>query len=202
MASIVSAMACSSARSTRKASTWTSAATAVMNVVPLISASASLGAKRIGVSARGVERFERGQALPSELGLALPDQHARDVCGRHQVAARADRSVARHDRRHSAIQQRASASTSSLRTAEVPVTKVATRSSMAARTTSVGSGAPVAQPRWRDQVVLERLHLLRRERDPDVAADAGVDAVDALAALPATPPDARGPSRCACARRR
>jgi hypothetical protein len=32
------------------------------------------------------------------------------------------------------------------------------------------------------QVVLEQLHLIGCERDADVAADAGVDAVDALAA--------------------
>ena len=46
-----------------------------------------------------------------------------------------------------------SASTNSGRTAEAPVAKVAARSRAAARTTSRGSGWPVAQAMWRSRLL-------------------------------------------------
>ena len=50
------------------------------------------------------------------------------------------------------------------------------------------------------QVVLEQLHLLRLERDPDVPADAGVHAIDAFAArqqlFQPLPPQSDARARC------
>ena len=63
-ASIDSAIAQSSARSTRRASTHRSAATAVIMVVPLISARPSFGAKRMGSRPASLSASSAGMRRP------------------------------------------------------------------------------------------------------------------------------------------
>ena len=83
------------------------ASTAVEACVPLISASPSFGAERDRREARRAARAAApGTCAVAVPRLALADEHEREVRERREVAARADRAAARHDRVHAAVQQR------------------------------------------------------------------------------------------------
>ena len=172
----------SSARSTRNASTQSSAATAVITVVPLISASPSLGAKRMGLRPAASSASAAGMRRPCEFRLAHAHQHARDVGGGHQVARRAHRAVARHHRRDAAVQQRGQRvhqfrAHGGSAGRECGQAQQHGRAHHIVRERLPGGAGELAH-----QVVLQQLHLFGRERDAHVAAHAGIDAVDALAA--------------------
>ena len=142
------------------ASACTSAATAVMNVVPLISARASLGAKRRGAIPAAASASSAAMRPALEFGFALAYQNARDVGRGHQVARRAHAAVARHHRGDAAIEQRGKRFDQFDAHAGGAGRNVAMRSSAAARTMSAGSGGPVAQASLPHHVRLQRLHLV------------------------------------------
>ena len=142
-ASIESAAAMSAARASRSAPASASAATAVDTCVPLISASPSFGPSATGARPAARERVARPAcarvAVPH---LAFADQHERDVRERREVAARADRSAARHARMHAALSAAISASSVSRRMPEKPLASTLARSAIDARTARTGSGSP------------------------------------------------------------
>ena len=151
-------------------------------VVPLISARASLGAKRIGLQARAGQRFGGGQYAALEFGIAQAHQHARDIGGGHQVAARAHRTVARHHRRDAAVQQGGQGIhqfVAHRRGAGEEGGDAQQRGGAHHVARQRLSGGAGEMPH---DVVLQQLHLPGRERNADVAAHSRVDAVDALAA--------------------
>jgi hypothetical protein len=156
MASTESATAPSSARSTRNASIHRSDATAVMTVVPLMSASPSLGANRMGARPAAASASTAARRRPWNSASPIPTStRAMYAEGIKSPLAPTEpyRGTTGVTPRFSSA---ASASTISGRTAEAPVTKVATRSSVAVRTTSPGSGCPVAQERCRTRLSCRR----------------------------------------------
>ncbi len=66
---------------------------------------ALLGRERDRRQTGARERVGAGQVRPQVLGLALADQHQREVRERRQVAARADRAARRHARVHPRVEQ-------------------------------------------------------------------------------------------------
>ena len=107
---MVSAAMMSAARASRSAPASASASTAADACVPLMSARPSLGAEHDRRQPR------RGQRVRPVLGagavprLSLADQDERQMRQGRQVAARADRAAAGHERVHAAVDQRQSAS--------------------------------------------------------------------------------------------
>ena len=152
MASTESATPPSSARSTRNASIHTSDATAVMTVVPLMSASPSFGASRMGRNPAASSASTAARRRPWNSASPAPTStRAMYAEGIRSPLAPTDpyRGTTGVTPRFSSA---ASASTTSGRTADAPVAKVTARSSVAARTTSRGRGCPVAQPRCRSRL--------------------------------------------------
>ena len=127
------------------------------------------------------QRFFRGKAPALHLRFAEAHQHARDVGGRHQVPARAHRSVARHHRRHTAIQQSGQRVHYDVAHRRSPGCESDDAQQGRGAHHVIGQRLPGAACQVAHQIVLQRIHLLRRERNPDVAAHSGVDAVDPLA---------------------
>ena len=104
---------------------------------------AFLGGQRDRLQAGARQRLAARERLAAERRLALADQHQREVGERREVPGRADRSLARHDRRDAALEQLAAASsTSSTRTPECPRRSEDASSNSIPRTTSSGSGGP------------------------------------------------------------
>ena len=106
-ASSDSAAAMSAARASRSASASASAAIAVDDLRAVDEREPFLGVEH--APARGRPRraprapASRARAVPD---LALADQHQRQVRERRQIAARADRPAAGHERMHAAVEQR------------------------------------------------------------------------------------------------
>ena len=105
--SIESAAATSAARASRSAPATASAATAVDGCVPLMSASPSFGPSVTGDSPARRERLPSAahRRIVTHPGVALADEHERQVGERGEVAARADRSAARHARVDAAVEE-------------------------------------------------------------------------------------------------
>ncbi len=96
----------SAAAASRSARKTPSAAMPVMTCVPLMSASPSFGAELDRSQSGALERDVAWQPLAVKERLALADQHERHVRERGEIAARADRALARHDRRDAAVEHR------------------------------------------------------------------------------------------------
>ena len=129
----------------------------------------------------GAQGFIGRHAAALVVDLAHAEQRARDVGGRHQVAARAHRSITRDHRDHAAIQQLlqrgdqfpAHCGRSSGKRGQ---TQQHGRPHDILRQGSAGAAGKVIH-----QVVLEAFGLFGVQREFDIAAHAGVDAVNAVA---------------------
>ena len=177
-----------------------SAATAVEGCVPLMSASPSFASSTTGVSpARASASRRRHHACVVADGrLAFADQHQRQVGERREIAARADRSAARHARVHARFSSARAARASRARMPEKPFASTFARSAIVARTARDRQRIADAGGMAAEQVELQRAERVVRNARLGERAEAGVDAVDRLVSgRAARPPRARDASMCA-----
>ena len=110
--------------------------------------------------------------------MPFADQHQRQVRERREVAARADRSAARHARMHARVEQREQRSSVSRRMPEKPLASTFARSAIIARTARAGSGSPTPAAWLRSRLSCSSPSASRGIFDLGERAEAGVDAVD------------------------
>ena len=144
IASIASAAVTSAMVNRCRASSMASSSMPSMPSVPLISASPSLAASSIGRSPAACSASAAGDpgAVLAE-HPALAHQHQRAVRQRGQVAGGAQRAVLGHPRCDVVVEQVDQCLGDHGRTPEWPIASDRTRSSIIARTTSRGIGAPI-----------------------------------------------------------
>ena len=180
-ASSDSAQAMSAAFASRRARTSPSAPNAAMNCVPLTSERPSFAWSVSAASPARSSASAAGEPLAVEPGLPLADERQREMRERREVAARADRAAARHDRQHAAVEA-----------LEQQLDELGPRAGAA-----LGERVRAQQHRRADDLVrirladpagvaaqeaeLELLGQLLRDRLRDEAAEAGVHAVGVLA---------------------
>ena len=144
---------------------------------PFLRRRASTGDKPGGARARRAPAQQR--RVVADRGVPLADEHERQVRERREVAARADRPAARHQRVDAAVEQRRSAARAS--SGGCPRSPWPARSRAApsiARTARTGSGSPTPAAWLRSRFTLQRAERVARNRRLGERAEPGVDAVD------------------------
>ena len=153
-----------------------------MNWVPFTSESPSFAASAHRLETGSRERVRAGQPLALEPGLPLADERQRQMRERREVTGRPDRAAARHDRQHSAVEEREQQFDRLHACARVAF-RQRVRAQEHRRADDL-VGVRVADPArvGAKQPKLQLGGLFLRDGDRDEAAEAGVDAVGVLAA--------------------
>ena len=181
-ASSESAHAMSAAAASRRARTQPSAPIALMNCVPLMSERPSFACGRIGSRPDARERLAAREQLALDGREALADERQREVRERREIARRADRPAARHEREHAAVQALEEQLDRAERDPRRPLGERVRAQEHGRADDLVRIRLPHAARVAAQEAELELLGLLRRDRLRDEAAEAGVDPVRVLAA--------------------
>jgi hypothetical protein len=175
------AAAMSAARARRSASRTASPSTAALACVPLISASPSLGPSATGRRPARARATAARLARALVLGFAFADEDERDVRERGEVAAGADRAPRGHDGMHTGVQQ-----------CDEHVERLDPDAGVSLREHVRAQRHDRAHDRRRQrfadargvapqQIQLEAIELVGRNRDVGQRAESGVDSVHSVA---------------------